>query len=86
MTKPIFSPSDMGAVVRAERKALGRTQAWVAQRAGVRRETVTQLERGENVGAFTLLNVLAALGKGLLIVDRRVEVDRLREIFRDDQD
>jgi len=80
-----LSTTELGALVRAERKARGRTQAWVADRTGYRRQTIADLEAGRNVEINVLMGTLAALGKALTIVDARVDVERLQEIFDDDQ-
>ena len=75
---------DLGAWLRAEREALGRTQSWLATRVGTRRQTIADLEAGRNVSVRLLFGALSALGKGLQIVDARLEVDRLKEVFPDD--
>jgi HTH-type transcriptional regulator/antitoxin HipB len=85
MKSAATTPADLGALVRAERKARGRTQAWIAERTGYRRQTIADLEAGQNVELKVLLGTLAALGKGLAITDARVDVDRLQEIFGDDE-
>jgi transcriptional regulator with XRE-family HTH domain len=82
----VFSAGDLGQLVRAERKALGLTQAQLAERVDCRRQTIIDLEAGENVSVYTLMNVLAALGKGLRIADAHLDVERLGEIFGDDDD
>jgi HTH-type transcriptional regulator/antitoxin HipB len=84
--KPAFSPRELGLLIRAERKARGRSQQWVAQRVGCRRQTIADLEAGRNVALNVLMGALAALGKGLAIVDARVELEQLKDIFRDDAD
>lgn len=81
-----LSTQELGSYIRAERSARGRTQAWVAERVGCRRQTIADLEAGRNVAINVLMGALAALGKGLAVVDVRVDVDRLGEIFRDDDD
>jgi len=85
MATPALSTAQLGALIRAERKARGRTQAWVAVRTGYRRQTIADLEAGRNVEINVLMRALAALGKALTIVDARVDVERLPEIFDDDQ-
>jgi len=85
MSTAAFSTTELGALVRAERKARGRTQSWVAARAGYRRQTIADLEAGRNVEINVLMRALAALGKAVTIVDARVDVERLPEIFGDDQ-
>lgn len=79
-----FSLQELGAAIRAERKALGRTQEWVAQNTKCRRQTIIDLENGKNVELLTLMTVLAALDKGLRIVDRRISLDEINELFKDD--
>jgi len=82
---PALTANQLGSLIRAERKARGRTQQWVAKRAGYRRQTIADLEAGKNVEINVLLRTLAALGKALSVVDARVDVERLREIFGDDE-
>ena len=81
-----YSARELGALVRAERKARGRSQEWVAERVDCRRQTIADLEAGRNVALNILMGALAALGKGMAIVDARVELERLEEIFGDDAD
>jgi transcriptional regulator with XRE-family HTH domain len=69
---------------RAERMALKRTQAWVAENANVRRETIVQLERGENVGLHVIMRALGTLGKGLLIVSDRPDYDQMMALLEDE--
>jgi DNA-binding XRE family transcriptional regulator len=75
---------DLSIWVRSERKAQGRSQAWIATRVGCRRQTIVDLEAGRNVELNVLFGALAALGKGLAIVDVRIDVERLNEVFRDE--
>ena len=84
--KPAYTATELGALIRAERKARGRSQEWVAERVGCRRQTLADLEAGRNVALNILMGALAALGKGAAIVDARVELDRIEEIFGDDSD
>lgn len=84
--KPAYTAAELGALIRAERKARGRSQEWVAERVGCRRQTLADLEAGRNVALNILMGALAALGKGLAVVDARVELERLEEIFGDDTD
>jgi len=60
---------NFGRMLRRERRALGKTQQEVAATIGTRRQTIAELERGGNVGSFTLFAVLAALGKGVTLRD-----------------
>jgi HTH-type transcriptional regulator/antitoxin HipB len=82
---PALTAKELGKHIRAERKARGRTQAWVAERVGVRRQTIADLEAGRNVALNVLMGTLAALGKGLAVVDARVDLERLEEIFDEEE-
>lgn len=75
----------LGVTFRRERLAIGLTQAEVAKKAGLRRETIIQLESGASISATTLIQAVAALGKALAIVDRRLDYDRLDEVFSEDR-
>lgn len=79
-----LTPVDFGRLFRAERKKLKKSQDLIAQHAGVRRETIVQLERGENVGLHTIMRALGALSKGLSIVSERPDYDQMREMLRDE--
>ena len=74
----------LGASFKRERLAVGLTQAEVAHKAGLRRETIIQLESGASISANTLIQATSALGKTLAITDRRLDYDRLDEVFNDD--
>jgi transcriptional regulator with XRE-family HTH domain len=80
----LLNQKDLGTRIRAERKARGRTQSWVAERVGCRRQTIADLEAGKNVELGIFIGALIALGKALDIVDMHFEVERLDEIFRDE--
>jgi len=84
--EPAYTTRELGLRIRAERKARGRSQAWVAERVGVRRQTIADLEAGRNVVLNVLVGTLTALGKGLAIVDARVDLERLTEIFGGDDE
>ena len=84
--KSAYTPKDLGALIRAERKARGRSQEWIAERVGCRRQTIADLEAGRNVALNVLVGALAALGKGLAVVDARVDLEHLAEIFGEDAD
>jgi transcriptional regulator with XRE-family HTH domain len=81
--KIAYTAPELGALVRAERKARGRSQEWIAERVGCRRQTIADLEAGRNVALNILIGALSALGKGVTIVDTRMEFERLKEIFGD---
>jgi DNA-binding XRE family transcriptional regulator len=82
--KAALNTQELGIWVRAERKAHRRNQAWVADQVGCRRQTIIDLEAGRNVELKILFGALAALGKGLAVVDARIDVERLNEVFRDE--
>lgn len=79
-----FSAKELGSAFRAERKALQRSQQWVADQCKFRRQTISDIETGKNVELFTLMSALNALGKGLLITDRRIALDQLGDLFHDE--
>lgn len=80
-----FSPKELGQAIRAERKALGRTQQWVATKCRIRTATVSAVENGKNVEFFTVMTVLTCLGKGLRIVDRQaLDLDQAKEFFAEE--
>jgi transcriptional regulator with XRE-family HTH domain len=85
-TSTIFTTLGLGAAVRAERRAFGLTQAGLAAAAGVPRQRISEIERGENVTALMLLRVLGALGKGLEIVDVRPNAGAWRSLFEGEDD
>jgi transcriptional regulator with XRE-family HTH domain len=84
--KSAYTSKDLGALVRAERKVRGRSQEWIAERVGCRRQTIADLEAGRNVALNVLVGALAALGKGLAVVDAHIDLEHLAEIFSDDTD
>ena len=81
-----FNGPDLGRAVRAERKAFGLTQAGLAAAAGVPRQRISEIERGEDVTAFMLLRVLGALGKGIQIADITTSAEALHSLFTDEVD
>jgi HTH-type transcriptional regulator / antitoxin HipB len=81
MTTVALNSHELGQRLRAERRARGRTQAWLAERVGCQRQTIAELEAGGNVATHILMGALAALGKGLIIADARIDLERIGEIF-----
>ena len=75
---------EIGKMFRAERKALGRTQADIARDSGLRRETIIRIEAGENIDMITFLKATSAIRKGLRLADSRPDYDTIKELFRDD--
>ena len=53
--------ADLGEQIRTARRAANLTQADLIKRAGISRDTLSRLERGEPVDTPTLLKVLQAL-------------------------
>lgn len=75
---PCSNPRMLGQAVKAKREALGLTQDTVARAAGVRRQTLVELEAGGNVRMRTLFATLAVLGKGLAVVDpQRLDLEHV---------
>lgn len=67
----VRSPDDLGALVRATRKALGVDQQYVADIAGVGRRFVSELENGKpTLEIGKVLAVTAALGIDLFAMKR----------------
>jgi DNA-binding XRE family transcriptional regulator len=81
-----FTPRELGAAFRAERKKQKRTQKWVADHCKLRRQTIADIENGSNVELFTLMAALTTLGKGLLITDQRISLDQVAALFKDEDD
>lgn len=86
MANALMTATDLGAALRATRQALGVTQVELARRIGCRRQTIGDLEAGRNVEIYTLMHVLAALGKGLRVVDTLPELDELQALFAEDDE
>lgn len=81
---PVTNAVDLGRRLRAERRALGFTQAELASRAGLSRQTIIDAESGRNVSVFVLMGMLAGLGKALRVTDARFSVEELQHVFADD--
>ncbi|MFA7608187.1 MAG: helix-turn-helix domain-containing protein [Rhodocyclaceae bacterium] len=63
--------SQIGAIVRRERRARGLTQAQLGAKVGRRQATLSKLEKGEPATQLsTLFDVLTALNLELVISDR----------------
>ena len=62
----LSSPADLGAVVRAARRKLGRSQQELAERSGMSRQSLVALEQGTaNPTWDTVLRVSGVLGMNL---------------------
>ncbi len=86
ITRGLFSASDLGRAFRENRKSLHKTQAEIAHSVGCQRKTIADIESGKNVTIYKLMAALSALGKGIAIIDARVDYEQIQEIFRDDDD
>jgi transcriptional regulator with XRE-family HTH domain len=75
---------DLGQQFRRERKALGKTQAEVAQAAGLRRETILGIEAGRNADLLSFMRACAGLGRGVLIASMTPTLDDLERMFGDE--
>jgi HTH-type transcriptional regulator/antitoxin HipB len=67
----IRSPSELGALIRARRRQLGLDQSGLAEKVGVSRQWIIEIEKGKPRAAIgLLLRTLNALG---IILDARNE-------------
>ncbi len=80
-----ITPADLGAWFRRERRFFKLTQADIAAQVGCRRQTIAELERGENIGIYTLFKALAVLNRALAIRPLAVESHELH-LFLDPED
>ena len=83
MMHSLMTASELGLAIRTTRQSLGKTQSELAKQIACRRQTIGDLEAGRNVEIYTLMNVLAALGKGLKVVDIRPELEDLESMFNE---
>lgn len=79
-------PISFGKMLRAERKALGKTQAEIARLVQTRRQTIADLENGRNVGSHILFAMLAALGKMVAVTDARPDLETIRALMDEADD
>lgn len=56
-----LNPQSIGQALRSQRKARNLTQNQIAEVLGVRRQTIAELENGQNVGSHLLLNAMSYL-------------------------
>jgi transcriptional regulator with XRE-family HTH domain len=82
---PIRTLHDLGSRIAQLRKSLRVTATAVAQKSGRSRDILYRLERGEDVAASSLLDILRALGYQLELAPARAPtLDEVRERFADD--
>lgn len=71
MTDLARTPRQLGATLQRARKQRGWTQAFVAERAGLRQETISIIENGAKPSKLSsILAVLAALDLELRVAER----------------
>lgn len=58
---------ELACLLRTRRKALSLTQAELARRSGVSRQTVIAIEEGRDVSGRSLLSVMGALGVSVTV-------------------
>nr|WP_315528914.1 helix-turn-helix transcriptional regulator [uncultured Achromobacter sp.] len=68
-------PAQFGASFQRERKQRKLSQAELAQRAGLTRQLIVQIEKGENVGLHSIMRALAVLNMGLRIDTASINYD-----------
>lgn len=67
----VYTTKDLGREIRARRKDLGYTQAFLAEYAGISTSFLSELENGkETVQLNKLMDVISLLGMDLYIVRR----------------
>jgi HTH-type transcriptional regulator/antitoxin HipB len=83
MTELVRSPKQLGVALRRYRRARQLTQTDLAQRAGVRQSTVSQVENGlETAKLNTVMDVLRALDLELVIQPRsKGSLNDIEDIF-----
>ncbi|WP_246794163.1 helix-turn-helix transcriptional regulator [Burkholderia perseverans] len=74
-------PAQFGESFRRERAQRKLTQAGLAEKAGVTRQTILQIEKGENVGLHAIMRALAALNMGLRIDTAQINYDDVEGLF-----
>lgn len=84
--KKAYFASDLGSIVKAERKALRLSQADLAQRVQVSRQTIVDLEKGGNVSLHVLNAVMAGLGKALTVSNARPSMEEASRLFEEDDE
>lgn len=76
------TPRQLGTLIRRARKKLGLSQVQLGERAGLRQETISLIERGNPATRIdTLLSVLAILDLDLRLAPRAKSAQDIEEIF-----
>lgn len=81
-----FTAQALGRLIRDTRKALGKSQSDIANALKVRRQTISELELGGNVGLHVMFSALTFLGKGLAITDARPTAAAMRAMLKDEDE
>jgi len=79
-------PVTFGSLLKAERKALGKSLTDLARQVHTRRQTIADLEAGKNVGLHIAFAVLAGLGKTVAIRDARPDVAAIQAMLNEADD
>ena len=79
--KPLQSMLELGDRIRSARQQAKLTQADLSKRAGIARDTLSRLERGEPVDTPTLMRVLSALGHRLELQRTRLRAADMRRKY-----
>ena len=72
------SLAELGQMFRRERKALGMTQSDVAKKAGCRRQTIADIEAGNSVTTFNLMNATLAIRKEIQFCNLGLDLENIR--------
>lgn len=77
------NPSQIGVIIREQRRARGLTQAQLGELIGRRQATISKLEKGDaGIQLGTLFDVLAALNLDLLVSPRSAgSRDTIESVF-----
>lgn len=83
MTGLARTPRQIGAIIQRSRKKRGWTQTDLAERAGLRQETISKIETGEKPAKLSsILSVMAALDLDLRVVGRaKGSASDIEELF-----
>lgn len=71
----VIGRAPLSSMVKRRRKALGLTQAQVAERAGVTQQTIQKLETGKSLGSTRILQIGEALGLPVSVLRDSVNSD-----------
>jgi transcriptional regulator with XRE-family HTH domain len=72
---------ELGEIVRSARRAARMTQVDLCGRAGIARDTLSRLERGETVDSSTLVRVLSAMGMRITVEKMQLRAADMRRKY-----